>query len=263
MNNSAPPTFTNEFYVTLPSNASMQIFNSNKANSFRTQLAAPINLIGKWEVGLAEIQYPRTWNTLNRGENIHYWIDGESERWKLRVVAGQYPSIQSILDTIMRNMNEDAKKNIFFEYNENNRRVHVYLYNNAKVKFESSMMCRLLGFDPKTQITMSGKDNVYHEAVRIPDLSLNKNGIFIYTDICAHTPVGDSIVPLLRIVPIEGQDGDIVTKTYDKPHYLPVSKSHIDIIKIELSDDSGKLIDFEYGKTIVKLHFRPRRLQFL
>nr|XP_029519526.1 ERC protein 2-like [Oncorhynchus nerka] len=45
--------------------------------------------------------------------------------------------------------------------------------------------------------------------------------IFVYTDIISYQRVGDSCVPLLRTVHIDGKDGDIVTVTYDKPHYVP------------------------------------------
>lgn len=34
--------------------------------------------------------------------------------------------------------------------------------------------------------------------------------------------VGDTLVPLLRIVPIRGHDGDTVTKTYENINYQPV-----------------------------------------
>ena len=50
-----------EFYITLPSNSSMQYFPDNKTSNFVTKLSRTLRLDGEWEVGLAEIDYPHTW----------------------------------------------------------------------------------------------------------------------------------------------------------------------------------------------------------
>uniref|UniRef100_A0AAZ1WYR3 Uncharacterized protein n=1 Tax=Oreochromis aureus TaxID=47969 RepID=A0AAZ1WYR3_OREAU len=49
------------FYVTLPSNASLNVFKNNTSSSFRVDLAHHLNLDGAWEVALTEISYPYTW----------------------------------------------------------------------------------------------------------------------------------------------------------------------------------------------------------
>ena len=46
-----------EFYVTLPSNSSIQYFPDNKTSNFVTKLSRTLQLDGEWEVGLAEIDY--------------------------------------------------------------------------------------------------------------------------------------------------------------------------------------------------------------
>ena len=49
-----------EFYVTLPSNNSVQCFPDNKTLKFVTKLSRTLQLDGEWEVGLVEIVYPHT-----------------------------------------------------------------------------------------------------------------------------------------------------------------------------------------------------------
>lgn len=49
-----------QFYITLPSNSSMQFFPENRTCCYITQLPRSIQLTGEWEVGLAEIHYPLT-----------------------------------------------------------------------------------------------------------------------------------------------------------------------------------------------------------
>lgn len=52
------------FYLTLPSNSSMEYFPSNTLTDFTTKLASTIELTNEWEVGLAEIMFPRSWYTI-------------------------------------------------------------------------------------------------------------------------------------------------------------------------------------------------------
>ncbi len=53
------------FYVTLPCNASLSVYPENRISSYTTRLAKTINLKGEWQVGLAEIEYPRSWYSFN------------------------------------------------------------------------------------------------------------------------------------------------------------------------------------------------------
>lgn len=51
-----------DFYITLPSDASLEMFPENTQSSFRTKLSAPLVLPDDdWEVGLTEIFIPKTW----------------------------------------------------------------------------------------------------------------------------------------------------------------------------------------------------------
>ena len=58
-----------KFYVTLPSNSSMEYFPNNKTSNFVTKLSRTLQLDGEWEVGLAEIDYPHTWYNIHEGKN--------------------------------------------------------------------------------------------------------------------------------------------------------------------------------------------------
>ena len=58
-----------EFYVTLPSNNSVQYFADNNISNFVTKLSRTPQLDGEWEAGLAEIVYPHTWYNIHEGKN--------------------------------------------------------------------------------------------------------------------------------------------------------------------------------------------------
>jgi hypothetical protein len=52
------------FYITLPSNASMDIFPENTPSNWITALKDPIQVPEDYEVGLSEIHIPRNWNNI-------------------------------------------------------------------------------------------------------------------------------------------------------------------------------------------------------
>ena len=60
------------FYLTLPSNASMDAFPDNKTTGYRVQLPQDVNLEGEWEVGLYSVTYPNTWYTVQRAPPGHF-----------------------------------------------------------------------------------------------------------------------------------------------------------------------------------------------
>ena len=58
------------FYLQCPSNASMDIFKTNTLSSYIVNFKQPIVLKGEYDVGLAEIQYPRSWNNIRTDGTI-------------------------------------------------------------------------------------------------------------------------------------------------------------------------------------------------
>jgi len=94
-------------------------------------------------------------------------------------------------------------------------------------------------------------------------LNAGFNLLFVYTNIISPVIVCDSVVRLLKIVPFEGEFGQVVTKAYDKLQYVPLRSGQFDTVEINISTDTGKNVQFDFGKIVVTLHFRPRRLQFM
>ncbi len=77
--------------------------------------------------------------------------------------------------------------------------------------------------------------------------------LYIYTDIIQYQMVGDNY----STVRVTGDYGDMASIRYNTIHYLLLSKNHIKSIRIEIKMDLNRCVDFVFGKTIVKLHFKP------
>ena len=82
--------------------------------------------------------------------------------------------------------------------------------------------------------------------------------MYIYCDLVRHRQVGDTMVPLLRVVPATEKNADVTYRIFEKPHYQPLARYHFNTIEIRLSTDTGKIPSFASGKTVITLHLRPR-----
>ena len=74
------------FYITLPSNASSDIFPDNKTTSYRVKLPQAISLSDEWEVGLYSINYPRTWYTLDNNFDTHIYTSDQSGLFSATII---------------------------------------------------------------------------------------------------------------------------------------------------------------------------------
>ena len=71
--------------------------------------------------------------------------------------------------------------------------------------------------------------------------------------------VGDSQVSLKRIVPIEGEHGELVTRIYENVHYNRLQRKSFGTIEVDIRDRIGEKVSFERGTLNVTLHFRQRK----
>ena len=68
--------------------------------------------------------------------------------------------------------------------------------------------------------------------------------LYIYCDIISKQIVGDTLAPLLKVVPVEGSHGDNVMKEYITPQYMSMFTNQFSNIHISIRDDSGEKISF-------------------
>lgn len=78
----------------------------------------------------------------------------------------------------------------------------------------------------------------------------------MYTSIIENQIVGNTLAPLLRIIPLQGQCLEIIDRVYDSPHYCPIPQKDITEIEVNIRNNASDLVSFEFGCIIVKLHFK-------
>ena len=138
-----------QFYLTLPSNASLDVYPNNTLSDYTTRLFNPIQLTGNWEVGLSEIQYPHCYFNITDGNNsLTYSENGKLTRY-LKIPHGYYSSIQELLKTINELLVEEAKSSISLTVDRKSKKVLVRLKPGAYVIFNDGLY-NSLGLPRKT-----------------------------------------------------------------------------------------------------------------
>ena len=90
------------------------------------------------------------------------------------------------------------------------------------------------------------------------DLHAGQRLMYVYCDIASFVPIGNTKSPLLRVCNVNGSYGEIVRVTFDRPFYVPVSRRQFDTILVDIRNELGQPMPFEFGKSVVTLHFRCR-----
>jgi hypothetical protein len=313
-----------KFYLTLPSNVkSDEYVETNRITNYKTSLSKRIEFSRdeKWEVGLAEISYTKSWFNVRNyikfllfdqtGEyfdttemsNIEMFIEVPiSAADKIRVETkkklnipmysrpGYYRNAQFLCDLINEELYliekhcSQCPKLIYNEYNH-----HVILKPGIcnKIVFFPDFgeeINNILGLIDNKNLSVrekakhnyinisSGNSNsgeIYTDVLQVfgngelrgyrpVELNAGLTSLYIYSNIVEHTCVGNSFSQLLRCVevPNDKNFGDQINIIYDKPHFIPLQSNCIDIIEIDIKDDTSDNIPFNFGRVTVKLIFQ-------
>jgi hypothetical protein len=271
---------SSSFYVTLPSNSSMDFFPDNTLSTYVTKLPQPFDLKGEWEVGLSEIQFPITWYNVKEKEARMYYLStpkGEQivEMTDISPPHGHYSSANILIDQINEAMG--TKKEIEFTYNEISQKITIKFVDESTDTFLAiaKPLAELMGFDLEDlqklspDVVMSKAEDLIaihssgdkksYTGSRVCDLQRGFYAIYVYCDLVEPTVVGDVKVPLLRTVNISGREGEIVNRTFETVQYMPLHRKQFETIDINIRDDTGRPVPFQRGKVIATLHFRMKR----
>ena len=269
----------NQFHVFCPSNSSMDLYPNNTISKFRVQINPAIELSGNYEVGLAEIQYPNSWENIRKGYNtilLVYKHVGQNFIHKIvEIDPGFYRSVKELIKTIRHKADENefrGLKYISISQMQTDANVKISIASTTSkeekeaeadhngfqldsVLFSGDLL-RICGFKEKELILSRGENKKGSLQAHV---SAGFHSIFVYSDVISEQYVGDSFAPILRILHVEKERstwGNLV-KTYDPIYYIPVRENRINSIEFQLNNDVGENVPFAaYGHVIIVLHFR-------
>jgi len=276
------------FYLTLPSNSSEKYYD-NTLTRFTTKLTKPIQLQGDWEVGLEELIFPKTWFNLPKSNipNLKFRCSSnlkpvpvpkpQVNTLAVNVKGGHYDTAEELCEQANKQISKDLTDgqhswSVYnipesqypkFFYRPISKRVVLTLTSPNIDVHISEPLATMMGFSSKDMPLMPRDEGNVIKSNKTVDLSGGIHALFVYCDVVACVPVGDSHVPLLRIVEVGGNYGETLHRLYSKPRYVPVQKKDFDSIEIDIRDDLGQNIPFEHGKLIATLHFRQTKAEYM
>lgn len=248
-----------EFMVVMPSNASADVFPDNTTSSYKIMLQRPLPCAeGKWCVGLTEIMYPAKWKTIVNGTVAIKYLGrpGTAQITKFQITDGIYDNITMLLKEIDNNFAKYPllEQRVRLAYNSISKSVSLFVAQGVSIQFSQNIL-NILGF--KREADEYFTTGTYRASMSV-DIMEGFSALFLYTNIVATTLVGDSEVPLLRVVPLKQSRANQshIFQSFQHIQYQPVTTSQTDVIEINIRRDNGVLVPFSNGKVVITLHFK-------
>lgn len=267
------------FYVTLASN--VKSFEENTISSFKTKLASKILLDDKWKVGISSINFTKSWYNIEYDILLHLTKDISSEpsHLDLKLMTtkrgsfnnvrqfiyddlvllkkGFYDNIHSVIKAINSKLNESfSEYGLTLVYDELTRKCSFeWTLDGINIVFPAELG-NILGFEKKPPIVKTNKKYSMH-GKNMVDLSRGMHFMYVYSDLIDPVYVGDALAPLLQTIPISNQlFGENVELRYENIHYHNLLCKEFETIEINIRDDMGQPIQFEFGRVVIVLHFK-------
>ena len=251
-----------QFYVVLPSGSSEKFFPENKTSDYVTKLPKPLYLRGNYLCGVSEITIPLSYNnikhhdmyvtpvTLEHGHNNTYTVTAYGIKYE--VAGGRYAK-DHILNVIRSAF---SKYTLTMKFSNATQKITLTVGKNHLVMSET--LFHVLGgeFDPPVTNRLFLKATTYR-ALHKFDFTCGIDRFYIYLDIIEPRILGDVVTPLLTTieVPIVESNlhfGQVLNKRISNVRYLPISKSVVDHLRIQVRDGYGKPVQFEGGKVLIE-----------
>lgn len=240
----------------------MNIYPENTTTRFMVYLPQPVLLTGAWVVALTEVQIPLTLQHIGQDladRTISFFqTPHDIDKVTLAYIpSGIYNSVENIIDEIN---NTDGGDHFDMSINVG-RYVKIRKICNCTEKHffvMSKKLKSILGFG------VSEKEPIYVENTSYAPQPANllnglPNYVMIYTNILEPHVTGDVQTPLLRGLTLDLDKftyGGFQVKNFSPPMYLPVLLSSFRSIEIDIRDQFGEPIPFDYGTLTVTLHFK-------
>lgn len=276
-----------EFTLHLVSSASMEIFPENTLASFTNLLSEEISVTGDWRVALTEIIFPAyIKNVTDTLLTVYRQDDADNrdipEGFISKQRRGNYASIKpGTYEThadLIKEISASGQIDIKYFLDPRDGHLELRFEKDEGITFSSREIPSILGFDG----VEDGAKSVHLGFKQIPgiwsfanenkhkgdfpvDMSSGIQLLFAYVNIITHQLVGNTKVPLLRVIDTNrrlkngglSQVEPTHRKVFSNLEYKKLLTTTIHSVKVELRTETGKLVPFVgIGKVLLALKFK-------
>ena len=281
-----------EFYLVLPSNISEHIYRNNRNNDFRTLLSKEIRLNDTWEVALADVIYPCSWQNQINTPETRFSVRNVNigRRWfDLHIPSSHYHNTRAIIAVMRRKLTEN---NIQYLQIQHDTSLDVFIMDMKKYTqmaltpelAESLALVRQnpdgtytvkdiykalpnskFDFDPVGFLHIQADEDV---KVEIDPNVLPLQHKFVNFDVGTFQVESDIVTPIItglkklpilhRFKPVSCALGAI-RQEFTHLQYREVRKKRFQSLRIVINTGEGQPVPFASGISIVTLHFRRKK----
>lgn len=241
------------FFLTLPSNASAEVFPGNTLTNYTVKLPHPINF-GDYTVALVGIQYPNAWENITWECALKVYLPEDRGTKLVTLPPGKYDDISQVIKMLHKKLKKiGIDKEVYLTYNNATKKTHIHLTAQGYRAQLSPKLSNILGFSRNNNFIIEPDT----EGLDVSDVDEGMTSLFVYSPILQNQMVGDVMSPLLRVVPLKSNHNDKnIYHEFTHLRYIPLIDETSDLINIDIRRDNGQSIPFISGKVIVTLHFK-------
>ena len=267
--------------LVLLSNASHKDFPGNTNSSFKVRLPRELRIEpNAYKVGLIDAHYSKNWSnqggqtiTVVKYEARRQLPIVQTDRVTITLPRGRYYTIAEMVNAFNKQIektkikNQKINENVYFNYNEQTNRLQLWVKSVSSVEelMETMWFLRIPGGTSRLLGIPAGRYSKRHDQdpillVGYPDKRVLQDlysSLYVYCDLVEEYPVGDTLSPLLRILP---RREDKVTEVYEEPRniqWLSAAARASDTVEVNIRRDDGRLISFTGGKVILTVQLKP------
>ena len=198
--------------------------------------------------------------TKGTSSSAGYHRAGRRRHLRVHIPEGRYKPIDYVR-TFNKMVEDDAgpvKVKSRMRYEEYSNRIIFMVGFGEVVEVDNVKLRRMLGMRRDIFAPTNSKPGKKIFIMPKPcDFNVNGTTMFVYSNITASSPVGNTFAPLLRTVHLEIDNKmETLHKNYTSIHYFPVRTSEFDTIEVQLCNVYGDDMVFYGGESAIVLHFR-------
>lgn len=251
---------SDSFYVTLSSSADSDFHPENTVAHFKNKTATPLDLTSnKWEVALVEISCPFNFHNVSKSDvyiAVLPWPKvSTTHEVKIYMNQGHYGDAKTFIKELNNRILDSGVntiiKNLKFYYDDISQRVRIRNRGGMIVTLSPKLQ-RMLGIASKHEYI---RDHLTAE--HVIDITDSLHHMYVYTNLIEHRSLGRQMVPLVRIIPINGTGGNMNDiHNFHNLHYFKVKRCIFDTIEVDIRSGVGEYIPFNRGVCILTFHFK-------
>lgn len=258
--------------IVLVSNASMDLYPSNKLHDFHVRLPQPLTFDSTYRVAVTRVSFTKSYFNFNlnfgQGTVMQVMISENQQLYASETFSSKAQKTAQVLpghyspESFVEMINSQIKRFIKFGGTDEMKELVKYRLVNGFFECEPGTFLDKDGTEIKWEMKFDKymKDilGIATEDRRPVFLNQGLTDLMLYCDLCYPSIVGDKNCDLLAV--LDGQTdkpyGSHCSETFEDPWFHRLAKQSFQTVHVYIKTDTGQSPDFRFGRVNLRLTFK-------